>query len=768
MKIKSTHKKRGENIYHLGLLQLRLNFLWLLFIVTLPGTLYAAIDDEANFYTPPANYNVTKNLVTDYNVDNSFSTDDSQVLQQAIDDITAAGGGKLVISAGDYTLSEISIPSNVHIEIDSGTTIRPSTRPDNKNYDIFKIGEESPNTVAPTKNVSIVGINGNFTIDLRYANNKNVRCFFYRNCSNFYLANLTVLDTKSIFAAVEYGGVNVDGTVYGPTNGILKNIEVYDAHYGYGMVQVQYGRNILFKNLFGLGGTTLRLESHYKTYFGTDCSNYIDDIVGRGISSENGNSSVMLSPHFVKNGYVDISDITSKGSGFAVRVEKGYTTSDEQAAGLTPGWFHSTSALSDIKATFTLSEAQLKEKHFQYMPCYLRPYIVEDQGSIIYSGPSIAAVVDRDNYDLQVDESEITVSGGFRSSEKIVTDIDSKSDTECSGIEADNDLLAIYAPSNVQAGQTSEITMDYTTNQTLDLHVELIQKRTGEIIEEKQTAISTVAGAKDIDITIPADANGEYLWRAWTSLPGSTYSNRLDELSQDVIIRRIFYIVNRFTNKKIQPVADSLKAPIILAPLTATHDSVKWEKVDAGDGYFYLKNVATGMFFRPNGVADYAPLYQCPTSWNGDYTRWTQIETDGDYFHLQNKSTGKFIRPEFWADGCNILQYPTSSTGNWTQWSFVDVITATNLKSATAKQAITNNTDIRIYPTPTTDFLNIILDIDVQPNAIIQILNLQGKTVMAERLEVSNKLDVHDLKCGVYIAHIINGNNTTLRKIIKQ
>jgi hypothetical protein len=95
------------------------------------------------------------------------------------------------------------------------------------------------------------------------------------------------------------------------------------------------------------------------------------------------------------------------------------------------------------------------------------------------------------------------------------------------------------------------------------------------------------------------------------------------------------------------------------------------------------------------------------------------------------------------------------------------VVTAANLKSATAKQAINNNTDIRIYPTPTTDFLNIILDIDVQPNAIIQILNLQGKTVMEENLAVSNKLNFRELKCGAYIMHIKNGEKTTVHKIIK-
>ncbi|WP_211245053.1 hypothetical protein, partial [Thalassotalea mangrovi] len=78
---------------------------------------------DSDFYTEPVSFNVTRNLVTDYQVNNTDMGDDTAVLQQALDQISAEfNGGKLVIPAGDYYLRSLHLRSNVHLEIDEGAT----------------------------------------------------------------------------------------------------------------------------------------------------------------------------------------------------------------------------------------------------------------------------------------------------------------------------------------------------------------------------------------------------------------------------------------------------------------------------------------------------------------------------------------------------------------------------------------------------------------------------------------------------------------------
>ncbi|WP_299671434.1 hypothetical protein [uncultured Polaribacter sp.] len=177
------------------------------------------------------------------------------------------------------------------------------------------------------------------------------------------------------------------------------------------------------KNLYGLGGATLRVETHNYTLLDDSKFTISDEIYGKNIISENGNCAVMLSPHFVKNGKVIVDDVTSIGSGFAVRIEKGYIDKwDAKAAAkkgitLRNGSFSSESKITNVNVKFTDKNAQLKPKHFNYyMPCELRNKIMLNpnifEGNKTYIGPSIAAVIDKTNYKFQFDKNEITILNG--------------------------------------------------------------------------------------------------------------------------------------------------------------------------------------------------------------------------------------------------------------------------------------------------------------------------------------------------------------------
>lgn len=378
---------------------------------------------EADFYaeTPTSTNGLYQNFVTDYGGNSTdFNVDDTSTLQLAIDSLSNKGGGRLAIPPGSYTFANVFLKSNVHLRINKDAEIRPPASITN-GYAIFKVTNNSSS--APIQNVSIIGVGGKFKVNLCHTTNKNVRVIQSWNVKNFKYSDMLVIDNKTTFASIEFNGVQINNQVYGPRFGVVKNIDVDNAHYGYGVVQLQLGREIYFENLYGLGGTTLRIETHNPTLY--DASKFAQphNLYGVNIRSKNGNCAVLLSPHFVTCGYVNIDGVTSEDSGFAVRVEKGYVTNDEANEALpiilSNGKFGSASIINNVTAKYTNgNNAQIKHKHFKYMPCNLRPTIANYDGTAgntyetyIYTGKFIAgALVDYSVYSIQFTENDISIA----------------------------------------------------------------------------------------------------------------------------------------------------------------------------------------------------------------------------------------------------------------------------------------------------------------------------------------------------------------------
>lgn len=377
---------------------------FVLLLVFISIKVVAQIDNESNFYTLETNNNYNKNFVIDYSADNDFATDDSVTLQTAIDDVNQNGGGVLTIPIGNYSLSEVNLKSNVHLDIQAGVVIRPSLRADQKNYGIFSLGENTD----PIENVSITNSGGSrFQVDLTQNNNPNVTVVNCEKVSNFLLANFDVIDSYTKFSAVIMGGDFYNGVYTYPENGIVKDIDILNAHYGYGTVQTQSAENVLFKDLSGTGGATLRFETGFTGLNNLQGDNLppgvtkiggLNDMVGRNISSNTGNCAVMVSPHALHNGSVDVEEVTSVNSGFAVRVEGGFVSNKyEQNIGLTSGTFDYV-RIKNITATFG-STAEVKSKHFKHYPSEIsNPTQQTSYASNVFIGPSIAGLVVEGNY----------------------------------------------------------------------------------------------------------------------------------------------------------------------------------------------------------------------------------------------------------------------------------------------------------------------------------------------------------------------------------
>ncbi|SDW29520.1 hypothetical protein SAMN05444411_101433 [Lutibacter oricola] len=386
------------------------------------------LDNENLFYTAVSNSNYNKNLVTDYGADIVFSTDDSVKLQEAIDDVSANGGGILTIPEGNFSFDDIHLKSNVHIQIDENTVIRPTDRNDTKNYSIFHLGIKNQ---LPIENISITSINGNrFKVDFTQANNPNVQVVNCNKVTNFLISDIMVDDFYTKFSVVTMGGDDYNNLYQFPENGIVKNIHVENAHYGYGTVQTQSAANILFKDLSGVGGATLRLETGFTglnnlQVVGEPRVGGLDKIVGRNISCTNGNSAVMVSPHAMHNGVVDIEGVTAISAGFAVRIESGFISNKyDQTIGLTQGTFEFV-YVKDVKATYG-ENAELKSKHFGWYPAEIAdPSTESSYDDAITIGPSIAAILADANYTCTAGEQTVYVqepieATGFLYQEAIV------------------------------------------------------------------------------------------------------------------------------------------------------------------------------------------------------------------------------------------------------------------------------------------------------------------------------------------------------------
>lgn len=374
---------------------------------------------EFEFYKAPAEFKITKNLVTDFKVDNDFATDDSRQFQLAIDNISDNGGGKLFVPKGNYSLREIQVKSNVHIVFDPDVVIRPKESSNNrmvnenkvkknkegqmkkneggemnknkeekrrkrkaekqknkqgkkkkkdaskgKNYNIFSFGMKSQ-----IENVSFTSSEKGkmFTIDLTQITNFNVCPFAVRNVDNFYFSGILIKDNQTKFSSFTLAIASDNGTYDSPRNGVIRNSTTTNADYGYGLIQAQAAKNVLFENIDGQGGVTLRCETGAKKMNDLQLGG-LWDIVARNVSCRDGNAALMISPHAMKNGIVTIDGVTSVNCGFAVRIGNAYVAKKyDSTLDLEPGIFDPKSSVKNVTATFGTT-AQVKPKHFKYIP----------------------------------------------------------------------------------------------------------------------------------------------------------------------------------------------------------------------------------------------------------------------------------------------------------------------------------------------------------------------------------------------------------------
>ncbi|MEX0321553.1 MAG: glycosyl hydrolase family 28-related protein [Puniceicoccaceae bacterium] len=364
-----------------------------LFLVAglIASTLYSGTNESRFFNDTIGKVSKSVDLVRDFGANGQDAKDDSQALQKAIDQLASLpGGGKITIPEGTYHLMDIVMKSNIHIVIDTAATIVPA----NPSGMVFRFGADRKGAKAlvQVNNASIRGKGGRYTVDFRSGKVMEKLAFANcRNVDNFMIADFEVLDNYTRLSSVTLNLAQHEDQFFRARNGVIKNGDVVNAHVGYGLIQMQLGYNILFKDLSGQGGVTLRLESGAVADSPPEIN--IDEIYARNISNRDGSSAFIMGAHTKIHGKVDIDGVTTYGSCFGGGIGRGFATPDQAARGHTGGHFSADSIVKNVHAVFG-TNGTVKSKNFYLIPEPLKKYLSKEKSpdTVSFKSPSIAAI----------------------------------------------------------------------------------------------------------------------------------------------------------------------------------------------------------------------------------------------------------------------------------------------------------------------------------------------------------------------------------------
>lgn len=348
-------------------------------------------------------------------------TDDSPVFQQAIDDVHTAGGGHVVVPAGEYRVMNLQLKSEVHIRFNKDVILRPclSSGKHKKEVNLFDLGGDGP-----IKNASLTGPEARTVFDFTKMT-ADLRAVTVGQCDNFRVANLTINDHQTKFSSIELGWLGVqNGVAISPKHGLIENITANDADYGYGAIQAQAGESITFRNIKSVGGVAVRLETGLAPMNRAQIGGLFNILVENAVSI-NGQAALMISPHTMREGDVVARDISADGSEFAVLIEKGFVSKkpDKGESGLAPGSFNSIT-IDGVKAVYWDDPIVTRFVHLRYYPKELHHLITLGSGKQQPDlGPSIAAVANMAEPPTKVSITHVTAIG-FKYRPEIMTSAD--------------------------------------------------------------------------------------------------------------------------------------------------------------------------------------------------------------------------------------------------------------------------------------------------------------------------------------------------------
>ncbi|WDF59957.1 Ig-like domain-containing protein [Flavobacterium sp. KACC 22758] len=197
---------------------------------------------------------------------------------------------------------------------------------------------------------------------------------------------------------------------------------------------------------------------------------------------------------------------------------------------------------------------------------------------------------------------------------------------------------------------------------------------------------------------------------------------------------------------------------------TVSGNNYKWQKIAIDATYFVLKNVATGELMNIEGQTG---SVQCnitdTTFWSA---QWSSDYIDGTWVRLRNRwQTGNIIHVE---NQTGSAQYGNSQDGWYSaQWQLEPTTVGTGKSALKIEEVSETEQVISIYPNPSVnnEFNVVLPELESGDMASISVSDINGRTVLTERLSSSGKID-HRLASGIYIVNIVSKNYKTTKKLI--
>lgn len=297
----------------------------------------ASVQPVIAAYKNPSSYKSPKKTIT-LGGNGKYSTskwNDTGAFNNAIKDVHAAGGGRVIVPGGSYVAKGIVLKDNVHLLINKNAKIRLP----NAGGGLFSGGT--------LRNASIRGTGGNFRAELRGPVSAGSKLIHGWSLDNVMLQNITIINnTPTEFAAIQLDWRPKDKTAAGrkqhPNNVTLQNIhKTTRSHIGYGIMQAQAARNTHFINMRGKGGVPVRLETGWVTMqlYGRNTGGVHSVKVQNCVSTEAA-ATVKINPHSMINGNVTVLNCSATASGTVVSFEPGSAHKKQlKDAGLGSGSF---------------------------------------------------------------------------------------------------------------------------------------------------------------------------------------------------------------------------------------------------------------------------------------------------------------------------------------------------------------------------------------------------------------------------------------------
>jgi hypothetical protein len=177
------------------------------------------------------------------------------------------------------------------------------------------------------------------------------------------------------------------------------------------------------------------------------------------------------------------------------------------------------------------------------------------------------------------------------------------------------------------------------------------------------------------------------------------------------------------------------------------------------NGYLYVAGGFTGTGGLPiSDIARWDGINWCGLGYNG-----AGIGGSGALFGLEVLNNELYVAGSFIAINGDTMNY----VSKWIGGSYVD--TCGTLSNIDEQR---ENLELSIYPNPATNQITIEFDLVDVKNAVIEIKNVLGQTLRSmdvfQQGQSKLEIDISDFPQGLYVIQLINGNEVSCRKFLKQ